>query len=211
MLLDWCYSMYLTMPTDPYKRYVPIDGVSMFDFKGVISDVDEGEGIDLGIALEHLAPPYRDYTIFPLIVSYARKDYRQQEILARGRNWSGFRKDVPGVIFTDEKHEMDMDQIRVYKARHLQEFDTVIQITGNKGHAAQLFRAPSLLFDDQNVNLNEVKRLGYAGSSGHIVPCNHRRSGDQVTHSHFRACNVVDSVAKIDEWMVWLQTHGYLY
>ena len=110
---------------------------------------------------------------------------------------------MPGVTITDENQEMDMDQIRVYKEHHLQGHPA-IQITGNKGHAAQLFRVPSLLFGDQNVNLNEVRRLGFHGSSGHIVPDNHWRGAGEVRRSYSPSCNVVRSVAMIDAWMVRL-------
>ena len=150
----------------------------MVDKHKVVDDFNMNESADVGTELDHMEE------ICPFICSKSsrvRGLEHRLKIFERDQLGFHFIQQMEGVVFTDYPvgHHKTVD---IYREDWMP--PTVIGFRGDKGQVANLFRKPSLLFDDKEENIELVQRIGI--ESDGVVVKRPRYYGNFAPESGFR-------------------------
>ena len=127
----------------------------LVDKHKVVDDFNDDESADVGSTLDHMDE------ICPVICSKSTRRGHGLEhrlkIFDREQPGFHFIQQMHGVVYTDYPvgHHRTVD---IYRDEWMP--PTVIGVRGDKGQVANLFRKPSLLFDDKEENVELVRRIG---------------------------------------------------
>ena len=141
----------------------PASAVAFFDQHHVVDTLGFHEAYDAGIALDHSPDDFGFYIC-------SKGKTHCMETFNNRSDFSPFVSDTDGQIFVDyyDGWHKTMD-IRFEAIERRDGHFRSIHIRGDKGHAAQLFDVPVILYDDKESNIQAVINKGKHGSTGRVV------------------------------------------
>ena len=140
----------------------------------IVATLDNAEATRLAREIKYM-PNVRNY-----ICSYGTcLDYRK-EVFEQDTDYAPFVEQCDGVIFTDQKQNHDADQtVNFYNNQWMP--STCIGADGDKGQVAQLLSKPTILFDDQedNIDTHRTRAFEHCPLLGYLV----RRRRNRYRHA----------------------------